>query len=45
MRGDKGIAYGQVMAVMGTIANGGFTKVALLADASGAAPAPAKPGG
>ena len=43
VRGDKGIAYGQVMAVMGTIANGGFTKVALLADASGAAPA--KPGG
>jgi hypothetical protein len=34
------------MAVMGTIAQGGFTKVALLADASGVpSPAPAKPGG
>jgi biopolymer transport protein TolR len=46
VRGDKGIPYGQVMAVMGTIAQGGFTKVALLADASGVpSPAPAKPGG
>jgi biopolymer transport protein TolR len=46
VRGDKGIAYGQVMQVMATIAQGGFTKVALLADASGApSPAPAKPGG
>jgi biopolymer transport protein TolR len=44
VRGDKGIAYGTVMGVMATIAQGGFTKVALLADASGAPPA-AKPGG
>jgi biopolymer transport protein TolR len=43
VRGDKGIAYGQVMQLMATISQGGFTKVALLADASGA-PAP-KPGG
>jgi biopolymer transport protein TolR len=43
VRGDKGIPYGQVMQVMATIAQGGFTKVALLADASGG-PAP-KPGG
>jgi len=44
VRGDKGIAYGTVMQVMSTIAHGGFTKVALLADASGG-PAPARPGG
>ena len=43
VRGDKGIPYGTVMQVMATIAQGGFTKVALLADASGA-PVP-KPGG
>lgn len=39
VRGDKGIQYGRVMEVMGTITQGGFTKVALLADASGAPPA------
>lgn len=32
VRGDKGITYGRVMEVMGTITRGGFTKVALLAD-------------
>jgi biopolymer transport protein TolR len=32
VRGDKGIQYGQVMQVMATIAQGGFTKVALLAQ-------------
>ena len=32
VRGDKTIAYGQVMAVMGTIQQGGFTKVALLTE-------------
>ena len=32
VRGDKSIAYGQVMQVMATIAQGGFTKVALLAE-------------
>ena len=32
VRGDKAIAYGQVMAVMGTIQQGGFTKVALLTE-------------
>jgi biopolymer transport protein TolR len=32
VRGDKGIAYGEVMQVMATIAQGGFTKVALLAE-------------
>jgi biopolymer transport protein TolR len=42
VRGDKGIPYGTVMQVMATISQGGFTKVALLADAAGApAPKPA----
>ena len=50
VRGDQAISYGLVMQVMGTIAQGGFTKVALLAQqpsggpATGAAPpAPAAP--
>ena len=43
VRGDKTIAYGEVMQVMATIAQGGFTKVALLAD-QGPAAAP-RPGG
>jgi biopolymer transport protein TolR len=45
VRGDKGITYGRVMEVMGTITQGGFTKVALLADATAPAPsaAPAAP--
>src|SRR6185437_9293107 len=49
VRGDKDLAYGRIMQVMGTITQGGFTKVALLAEQPGAqppaAPAPAnKPG-
>ena len=32
VRGDKSIPYGQVMQVMASIASGGFTKVALLAE-------------
>jgi biopolymer transport protein TolR len=41
VRGDQAIAYGQVMQVMSTIAQGGFTKVALLAQQTpGAAAAP-----
>jgi biopolymer transport protein TolR len=48
VRGDKDLAYGRIMQVMGTITQGGFTKVALLADQpvatpDGAAPAPAAP--
>ena len=49
VRGDKGINYGRVMEVMGTISAAGFTKVALLAEqpegvpATGAA-APARAG-
>ncbi|MBS0560098.1 MAG: protein TolR [Proteobacteria bacterium] len=39
VRGDKAVAYGQIMQVMGTITQGGFTKVALLAEQpSGPAP-------
>jgi biopolymer transport protein TolR len=37
VRGDRAIAYGRVMEVMGTIAAAGFTRVALLAEAPGGA--------
>ena len=46
VRGDKANTYGRIMEVMGTITEGGFTKVALLTDpvvpvgASPATPAP-----
>ncbi|MEO3475650.1 protein TolR [Roseomonas sp. CAU 1739] len=49
VRGDRAIAYGKVMEVMGTIAAAGFTRVALLAEQPGGAarpagaPAPAAP--
>jgi biopolymer transport protein TolR len=46
VRGDKDLAYGRIMEVMGTITQGGFTKVALLAEQP-AGPGPtsaAKPG-
>ena len=39
VRGDKDLAYGRIMEVMGTITQGGFTKVALLAEQTGG-PAP-----
>ncbi|MBV8578831.1 MAG: protein TolR [Acetobacteraceae bacterium] len=46
VRGDKELAYGRIMEVMGTITQGGFTKVALLAEqpapTPGHAPAPAQ---
>src|ERR1700743_108759 len=35
VRGDKDLAYGRIMEVMGTITSGGFTKVALLAEQTG----------
>ena len=35
VRGDKDLAYGRIMEVMGTITQGGFTKVALLAEQTG----------
>ena len=44
VRGDKDIAYGKIMQVMGTITQGGFTKVALLAEQTwGQTPAAPKP--
>ena len=51
VRGDRAITYGRVMEVMGNIASGGFTRVALLAEqppgraapATSAPPAPAPP--
>jgi biopolymer transport protein TolR len=48
VRGDKAINYGLVVQVMGTITEGGFTKVALLAEQpalpAASSPAPAAPG-
>ena len=38
VRGDEHIDYGRVMQVMGQITSGGFTKVALLAQAPAGAP-------
>ena len=43
VRGDKSNTYGRIMEVMGTITEGGFTKVALLADQP--APTPGAPAG
>nr|WP_294554163.1 protein TolR [uncultured Rhodopila sp.] len=48
VRGDKDLAYGRIMEVMGTITQGGFTKVALLAEqtaAQAATPPAAQPTG
>jgi len=39
VRGDKDLTYGRIMQVMGTITQGGFTKVALLAEQPIAQPA------
>ncbi len=40
VRGDKDLSYGRIMQVMATITQGGFTKVALLAEQpDGTAPA------
>ncbi len=44
VRGDKDLTYGRIMEVMGTITQGGFTKVALLAEQTvGQPPKPAPP--
>ncbi len=32
VRGDKGVAYGRIMEVMGTVSSAGFSKVALVAE-------------
>jgi biopolymer transport protein TolR len=42
VRGDKSNTYGRIMEVMGTITEGGFTKVALLAEQPAGGPAPAR---
>ena len=41
VRGDKSVAYGRIMEVMGTISAAGFSKVALIAELPRGAPAPA----
>jgi biopolymer transport protein TolR len=38
VRGDKDLAYGRIMQVMATITQGGFTKVALLAEQTATPP-------
>jgi biopolymer transport protein TolR len=48
VRGDKGLAYGRIMDVMGALSSAGFSKVALVAEipaGPGRAPArtPARP--
>jgi biopolymer transport protein TolR len=45
VRGDKANTYGRIMEVMGTITEGGFTKVALLAEQPAGGAAPAAPAG
>ena len=45
VRGDKDLAYGRIMEVMGTITQGGFTKVALLAEQPAVQPAAPAPAG
>ena len=45
VRGDKSVAYGRVMEVMGQLAGAGFTKVALIAESADVpAPGPPQPG-
>ncbi len=45
VRGDKDLPYGRIMEVMGTITQGGFTHVALLAEQTGAPRSPTPPPG
>ena len=42
VRGDKGVPYGRIMEVMGTISAAGFNKVALVAELPRGDAAPAK---
>ena len=44
VRGDKDLPYGKIMEIMGTITQGGFTRVALLAEQIGTGPAATPPG-
>jgi biopolymer transport protein TolR len=43
VRGDKDLTYGRIMQVMGTITQGGFTKVALLAQETWVSPSSSGP--
>ena len=43
VRGDKSNSYGRIIEVMGTIVQGGFTKVALLSEQPGGAAPAASP--
>ena len=43
VRGDKDLAYGRIMEIMCTITQGGFTRVALLAEQPTTQPAAAPP--
>ena len=40
VRGDKDLAYGRIMEIMGIITQGGFNHVALLAEQTGTARGP-----
>ena len=40
VRGDRGIAYGRIMEVMGLVASAGFSKVSLIAELPGSSPRP-----
>src|SRR5262249_18946237 len=43
VRGDKNLAYGKIMEVMGALSAAGFAKVALVAESPGGGPSP-RPG-
>jgi biopolymer transport protein TolR len=43
VRGDRGIAYGRIMEVMGLVASAGFSKVSLIAELPGSSPKPLPP--
>jgi biopolymer transport protein TolR len=45
VRGDKNVAYGRIMEVMGTVSSAGFSHVALIAELPRNAPAPSAPRG
>ena len=45
VRGDKGVAYGRIMEVMAAVTQGGFTKVALLAEQTGGPATAPRPAG
>jgi biopolymer transport protein TolR len=44
VRGDKGLAYGKIMEIMGALSSAGFSKVALVAEVPSGAATPSRPG-